>query len=275
MNNSQASDDTTGTNLTVGLFITCAVDLLRPSIGFATIKLLENAGCTIVVPAQSCCGQMAYNNGLPDQTRQLALNVVDAFQHVDYVVAPSGSCASMLKNHYPELFDHTNPKVNQFAERVYELTCFLVDVLKIQKPAGGTQSATRTIAYHDSCAGLRELGIKAQPRVLISQAGDDTVIPIEDGETCCGFGGTFCVKFADISNKMATNKAESISALTPDLLLGGDLTCLLNLAGKLQRQGEEQIQIRHIAEYLADHLTEQRTDYLTDESETPAIGLDR
>ncbi len=248
-------------NPTVGLFVTCAVDLMRPSVAFAAVKLLELAGCKVVVPPQSCCGQVAYNNGLPEDTRTLALEVAAAFAQVDYVVAPSGSCASMLKNHYPALFEHNNDAINSFANKVYELTSFLTTVapLREQLPQNGTNG--KKIAYHDSCAGLRELNISEQPRKLINQVGADELVEIPDGQSCCGFGGTFCVKFADISNKMVTDKAGNIAAQQPDMLLGGDLTCLLNIAGKLQRQGNEQIEVRHIAEYLAG------------DCQTPAIGL--
>ncbi len=253
-------DPTPSQNFRVGLYVTCAVDLIRPSVGFAAVHLLERAGCVVEVPSQSCCGQVAYNNGLPAQTRELALSVVDAFRDVDYVVVPSGSCASMLKNHYPALFDHRNEAVNHFASRVYELTCFLTAIAPLPAADVSTPSHKR-VAYHDSCAGLRELDIREQPRQLIRNHGHDTLCEIPDGDTCCGFGGTFCVKFPRISDRMVTGKATNVRELEPDLLLGGDLTCLLNLAGKLQRQGEESIQVRHVAEYLAGDV------------HTPAIGL--
>ena len=243
----------------VGLFVTCAVDLLRPAVGFAAARLLEDAGCDVVVPPQSCCGQVAYNNGLPDDTRELARQVIDAFADVDYIVVPSGSCAGMLKHHYPRLFPSGDTTVVRFAERVYELTCFLDEVLPPPPATTADGDTSGAVAYHDSCAGLREMGIKAQPRRLL-QRGGHQVSEIADAESCCGFGGTFCVKFNDISDKMVSEKAGNIAALQPTMLLGGDVTCLINLAGKLQRLGHDDIEVRHVAEVLAGDL------------DTPAIG---
>lgn len=238
---------------TVGLFVTCAVDLLRPSVGFACVKLLEAAGCQVVVPPQSCCGQVAYNNGLSEEARQLARAVITAFAKVDYIVAPSGSCASMLKNHYPQLFrdDDNCAEVAHFAARVYELTQFLADILQIP-PISSLATNAKNIAYHDSCAGLRELGIYQQPRKLALSYRNAALSDIADGNVCCGFGGTFCVKFEGIANKMVADKAANIIAAKPDLLLGGDLACLLHLGGYLHRQGHHQLEVRHIAEFLAD-----------------------
>ncbi len=237
----------------IGLFVTCPVDLMRPSVAFACVKLLEDAGCEVVVPPQSCCGQVAWNNGLSGEARTLARQVVAAFAAVDYVVAPSGSCASMLKNHYPTLFADSDElaRVEAFSARVYELTVFLHDVLGVQSNSPAPAENSKTVAYHDSCAGLRELGIRHQPRALARHYRGVHLGDLEDSETCCGFGGTFCVKFADISNHMVTAKARQVAALHPDLLLGGDLSCLLNLAGKLRRQGDRDTRVFHIAEFLA------------------------
>jgi len=237
----------------VGLFATCAVDLIRPSVGFASAALLEDAGCTVTVPEQSCCGQVAWNNGLGAESRTLARQAMAQFADVDYVVVPSGSCASMLKNHYPALF--SNPEdihaAQEFADKVYELTCFLRDVLDYRcSPAQSAAGNEKKVVYHDSCAGLRELGIRAQPRDLLASLGVEVFDP-QDSDVCCGFGGTFCVKFEDISAKMVADKAHNLVAQAPDVVLGGDLTCLLNIAGKLQRDGHDHIDIRHVAEYLA------------------------
>jgi L-lactate dehydrogenase complex protein LldE len=234
----------------VGLFVTCLVDLIRPSVGFAAVKLLEDAGCTVEVPLQSCCGQPAFNSGDRATARAIAESVIAAFAPHDYVVAPSGSCAGMLKVHYPHLF-HGDPKwlprAESFAGKTYELVSFLVDVLGVKK-VEARLAATAT--YHDSCSGLRELGIKAQPRKLLAGVNGLKLTEMREPDVCCGFGGTFCVKYADISNAIVGRKADNVAATGADLLLAGDLGCLLNMAGKLQRQGRR-IAVRHVAEVLA------------------------
>ncbi len=257
MPNSQSSQ---GPN--VGLFITCPVDLIRPSIGFATVKLLEQAGCRVSVPEQSCCGQVAFNNGLPDETRTLAWNIVQSFKDFDYVVTPSGSCGGMIKHHYPELFDQDPRKaeVEAFSQKVYELTTFLTEVLNYTPDNPNIDLSGQTITYHDSCAGLRELGIKQQPRQLLKQCSGVDVTEMADTDVCCGFGGTFCVKYSDVSNRMVGDKAKNIRQSGASMVLGGDLSCLLNIAGKLQRDagqspGDPVVQVRHIAEVLAGDLS--------------------
>jgi L-lactate dehydrogenase complex protein LldE len=244
----------------VGLFVTCLVDMFRPSIGFAALKLLEDAGCTVVVPAeQTCCGQPAFNSGDNKDTRAVAAQVIEAFEGVDYVVAPSGSCAGMIREHYPELFAD-DPSMAQraqhVAKRTYELTSFLVDVLGVTRV---DTSLDTTVTYHDSCSGLRELEVKAQPRRLLAGVKGLSLTELPGAEVCCGFGGTFCVKYPEISDKMVTNKAEEIVATGAETLLAGDLGCLLNMAGKLKRLGAP-TKVRHVAEVLAG---------MTD---TPAIG---
>ena len=235
----------------VALFVTCLVDLFRPTVGFAAVKLLEAAGCTVEVPrAQTCCGQPAYNSGDRPDAKAIALQVVDAFAGYDYVVAPSGSCAGMLRVHYPEMFadDPVNlPRVEELARRCWELVSFLVDVCGMHEVATGWQ---RRAAYHDACSGLRELGIKAQPRQLLGSVAGLRLAELPAAEMCCGFGGTFCIKYPDISDKMVADKAAEIAATGADALLAGDLGCLLNIAGKLYRQGYA-IEVRHVAEVLA------------------------
>jgi L-lactate dehydrogenase complex protein LldE len=235
----------------VGLFVTCLVDLFRPSVGFAAVKLLEAGGCTVEVPrAQTCCGQPAYNSGDRADARAIALQVIEAFEGYDYVVAPSGSCAAMLKEHYPTLLrdDPTLAvKADAFAERVHELVSFLTDVRGIEAMAAQFDGRA---SYHDGCSGLRELGIKVQPRALLAAVDGVELAEHEDAEVCCGFGGTFCVKYPEISNTMVTNKAESVESSGADTLLAGDLGCLMNLAGKLQRRGSA-VRVRHVAEVLA------------------------
>jgi L-lactate dehydrogenase complex protein LldE len=234
----------------VGLFVTCLVDLLRPTIGFAAVKLLEDAGCTVAVPRQTCCGQPAFNSGDRATTREIAEQVVAAFAPYDYVVAPSGSCAGMLKTHYPELFHgdpNWMPRVEAFCAKTFELVSFLVDVLKVDKVDARFAG---TVTYHDSCSGLRELGIRAQPRKLLAGVAGLRLTEMRDADVCCGFGGTFCVKYPDISNTIVSKKAEHIAASGAGTLLAGDLGCLMNMAGKLQRLGKP-VRARHVAEVLA------------------------
>ena len=235
----------------VGLFVTCLVDLIRPSIGFAAVKLLQQAGCTVEVPgAQTCCGQPAYNSGDKANARALALDVISTFEAYDYVVAPSGSCAGMLKHHYPELLgddSETAARAKSFAGKVYELTAFLTDVRAMTRIEARYDGA---VTYHDSCAGLRELGLKAQPRALLKRVAGLKLVEMEDAEICCGFGGTFCIKYPDISNAIVEKKTANITASEAKCLLAGDLGCLMNMAGKLTREGKK-IEVRHVAEVLA------------------------
>ena len=235
----------------VGLLVTCLVDLFRPSVGFAAVKLLEDAGCTVAVPrAVTCCGQPAYNSGAKDDAKRIARQVIAAFAGCDYVVAPSGSCAGMVKVHYPRLFadePETRAAAEALAARTWELVAFLVDVRGVDRV---TTSWPHTATYHDACSGLRELGVKAQPRRLLAAVEGLELRELPRAETCCGFGGTFCVKYPEISDKMVADKAADIAATGAETVLAGDLGCLLNIAGKLLRQGSP-VAARHIAEILA------------------------
>jgi L-lactate dehydrogenase complex protein LldE len=235
----------------VALFVTCLVDLFRPAVGFAAVKLLEEAGCTVEVPPlQVCCGQPAYNSGDRATTRAIAAQVIDAFEGYDAVVAPSGSCGGMLSHHYPGLFDDDpvlKARAEALAGQSYELMAFLVDVLGVTKVAAQYDGR---VTYHDSCSGLRELGVKQQPRRLLASVGGLTLSEMKSPEVCCGFGGTFCVKYPEISNAMVGEKSADIANTGADTLLAGDLGCLMNMAGKLQRQGSA-VRVRHVAEVLA------------------------
>jgi L-lactate dehydrogenase complex protein LldE len=235
----------------VALFVTCLVDLFRPTVGFAAVKLLEDAGCTVEVPRrQTCCGQPAYNSGDRADAEAIALQVFDAFAGYDYVVAPSGSCAGMLRVHYTELFadDSENlPRAQELAERSWELVSFLVDVCGTEAVAANWQ---RRVTYHDACSGLRELGVKLQPRQLLASVSGLRLAELPGAEVCCGFGGTFCVKYPEISDKMVTDKAADIAGTGAEAVLSGDMGCLLNIAGKLYRQGRL-VEVRHVAEVLA------------------------
>ncbi|MFN4205584.1 MAG: (Fe-S)-binding protein [Agrobacterium albertimagni] len=235
----------------VGLFATCLVDLFRPSVGFSAAKLIEDAGCDVHVPiAQTCCGQPAYNSGDTKDTRDLAKQVIEQFEGFDYVVLPSGSCGAMLKMHYPELFKGDalwEERCRRFSDKVFELVSFLTDV------RGMTEVEVRldrTATYHDSCSGLRELGISKQPRALLSSIEGLELKEMAGSDVCCGFGGTFCVKYPDISGKIVSKKTAMISETGAELLLAGDMGCLMNMAGKLKREGST-IEVRHVAEVLA------------------------
>jgi L-lactate dehydrogenase complex protein LldE len=236
----------------VGLLVTCLVDLFRPSVGFAAVKLLEDAGCTVEVPRQqTCCGQPAYNSGDKNDAKAIARQVIAAFAGYDYVVVPSGSCAGMVRVHYPELFADepaTRAQAEELAARTYELVSFLVDVRGSKKAAA---SCAQTVTYHDSCSGLRELGVKAQPRRLLALVDGLELTELPGAEICCGFGGTFAVKYPDISDKMARDKVADIEATGAACVLAGDLGCLLQIAGKLSRAGSA-VAARHVAEVLAD-----------------------
>jgi L-lactate dehydrogenase complex protein LldE len=246
--------------LRVSLFVTCLADLLRPSVAFASIKLLEQAGCEVSVPLQqTCCGQPAYNTGDYETSEPLARQLIEQFEDAEYVVVPSGSCAGMICHHYPRLLKgEWRDRALQLAAKTFELTTFLTDIAKLQR--GEREPITLpSVTYHDSCAGLRELGIKAQPRQLLQELCATDVIELQQTEVCCGFGGTFCAKMPEISGKMVGDKLANAVATKAAVLTGGDLGCLLNIAGRAHRQGES-IQVRHIAELLVGDL------------DSPAIG---
>ncbi|MCL2428811.1 MAG: (Fe-S)-binding protein [Alphaproteobacteria bacterium] len=235
----------------VALFVTCLVDLYRPTVGFAAIRLLEEAGCQVEVPrAQTCCGQPAYNAGDRATTADLVRSVLDAFAGYDYVVVPSGSCGGMLREHMPHLFDddpNLRARADALAQRTYELVSFLTDVMGVDSLSA--RWSGERVTYHDSCAGLRELGIKQQPRRLLRATGAE-IVEMSEPEICCGFGGTFCVKYPEISTRMAADKARDITATGAGTVLAGDLGCLLNIAGRLAREGSL-VHARHVAEVLA------------------------
>ncbi|MBB4268074.1 (Fe-S)-binding protein [Roseospira visakhapatnamensis] len=246
----------------VALLVTCLVDLFRPPVGFAALRLLEQAGCVVTVPeAQTCCGQPAFNAGDRVAATRQARFMVEALaaEAVDYVVAPSGSCAEMIRAHYPALLANEPAfavRARDLAGKTHELTAFLVDVLGW---TGVTAALDATVTYHDTCSGLRGLGVRDQPRRLLDQVEGLSMRGLSAPEECCGFGGTFCVKYPEISGRMASDKAEDVEATGAELVLGGDMGCLLNIAGMLKRRGSA-VQARHVAEVLAGM------------TEAPAIG---
>lgn len=247
----------------VGLFVTCLVDAIRPEVGFAALRLLEEAGCSVAVPeAQTCCGQPGYNSGATDSAVALARQFVDAFETFDYVVVPSGSCAGMIRTHYGEMLAH-EPRYAKRAEavaaRTYEIMEFLHSV-RGYRPSGRALHLSAT--YHDSCAGLRELGIHHQPRAMLAAIEGLELRKLEGDNVCCGFGGTFCVKYPAISNAIVDEKARAIENTGADLLLAGDMGCLMNMAGKLHRRGAR-TRCFHTIEVLAGM------------ADGPAIGEER
>jgi len=235
----------------VGLFVTCLVDLFRPTIGFAAVKLIEEAGCDVDAPrSQTCCGQPAYNSGDRGDAIAIAKQVITAFAPFDYVVAPSGSCAGMIKEHYPLLFADDRewrPRAQALSAKTFELLSFLVDVRGMSEVDA---TFAGTVTYHDSCSGLRELGVREQPRRLLKSVAGLQLNELRDAHVCCGFGGTFCIKYPDISNAIVEEKTAAIAASLATTLLAGDLGCLMNMAGKLQRQ-DIAVHVRHVAEVLA------------------------
>ncbi|MFZ5512823.1 MAG: (Fe-S)-binding protein [Pseudomonadota bacterium] len=236
----------------VGLFVTCLVDLMRPRIGFAALRLLEHAGCEVVVPlSQTCCGQPAYNSGDRSAARALAEKVLREFEGVDYLVAPSGSCAGMIRTHYPDLFagdGELAARAASLCARTYELTDFLVNVARLERIPGDFRG---TVTYHDSCSGLRELGVKEQPRQLLARMPGVRLEEMQAAEECCGFGGTFAVKFGDISARLADKKCAHVQATGADAVVLGDLGCMLNIEGRLRRMGDDKTRVLHVAEVLA------------------------
>ncbi|SIQ04104.1 L-lactate dehydrogenase complex protein LldE [Paracoccus thiocyanatus] len=247
---------------TVGLFVTCLVDAIRPQIGFAALQLLQEAGCEVEVPqAQTCCGQPALNSGDDRDAAHLARQTIAAFEGYDYVVLPSGSCAATMVHGYPDLLagdPDWAARARAMAAKTHEITSFLYDIMGYA-PRGQRLHASAT--YHDSCSGLRDLGIAAQPRALLAQVEGLELRGLPGNDVCCGFGGTFCVKYSAISNAIVTEKAEAIEGTGADILLAGDLGCLMNMAGKLHRRGAK-TRCFHTVEVLAG------------QADGPAIGED-
>ncbi|MEL7470989.1 MAG: (Fe-S)-binding protein [Pseudomonadota bacterium] len=241
------------------MMVTCLVDMIRPSVGFATVKLLEDAGCTVSVPSQTCCGQPNWNSGDRLGAEALARTMIAALEGYDYVVVPSGSCAATVVKDYPQMFPDDadwRARAEALAAQTHEVVSFLTDVMRVEGVAAALDA---TVTYHDSCSGLRSLGIKEQPRKLLASVDGLAVAEMDEPEVCCGFGGTFCVKYPDISNKMVGNKTDDIAGTDAELVLAGDLGCLMNMGGKLSRQGRP-VKARHVVEVLAG---------MTDQ---PAIG---
>ena len=236
----------------VALFATCLIDIFRPNAGFAAISLLENAGCTVDVPQdQTCCGQPAYNNGDIDSSRIIAKQVIKSLNHYEYVVVPSASCAGMMIQHYPSLFADDpkwHKKALELSTRCFELINFLHDILNIHS---FDLKSNASITYHDSCSSLREQKSKEKIRNILNDSKNITLSELNDPESCCGFGGTFCVKYPEISQHIVDEKVNDITSTGADILVSADLGCLLNIGGRLKRLNSP-VKVFHIAEVLAD-----------------------
>ncbi|SFA50622.1 L-lactate dehydrogenase complex protein LldE [Parageobacillus thermantarcticus] len=233
----------------VSLFVTCLVDLFHTNVGKATVELLERLGCEIDFPeAQTCCGQPAYNSGYVKEAKEAMKHMIRTFEHADYVVTPSGSCATMFKE-YPRIFQgdrEWEPKAKALADKTYELTQFIVDVLKVEDVGASLQGRA---TYHTSCHMTRLLGVKEAPFKLLKHVKGLEIVPLPNAHQCCGFGGTFSVKMGPISEQMVDEKIEHIEEINADYLIGADCGCLMNIGGRIERQGKP-IKVMHIAEVL-------------------------
>jgi L-lactate dehydrogenase complex protein LldE len=237
------------------LFVTCLVDQFYPEVGESTVRVLRRLGVDLdFPPEQTCCGQTAFNAGYWSEARPLARRFLTVFRGDRYIVAPSGSCASMVRNFYAELL-HDDPDVLEewrgLAPRVFELSEFIVDVLGVSDLGG--PGAGRRVTYHEACHLRRELGVTAQPRALLKAVPGLDLVEMDQAEVCCGFGGTFSVKYADISGAMLQDKLDNIAKTGADTLTACDSSCLMHLAGGMDKQGMD-VRPMHLAEILDEAL---------------------
>ena len=241
---------------TVSLFVTCLVDQLFPQVGVSVVNILNHFGLTVDFPKQqTCCGQLAFNNGYHDQAREVAEHFLASFKHSDYIITPSGSCTSMIKTFYPSLFP-THSELQTHAKRIadntFEFSQFLVDILEIRNRRTRVAAPTR-VTFHDACHALRELGISQAPRTLIEGIEGVELIESEGHSSCCGFGGTFSVKYPEISNAILQDKIEHIRDSRADYVVSVDSSCLMQIGTALSRQGIQTKPI-HLAELIATSL---------------------
>ena len=236
--------------MNVQLFVPCFVDQLYPSTAFNVVKLLETAGCNVTYnSSQTCCGQPAYNAGFVKEAKAVASKFLDDFAGADYIVTPSASCAGFVKNYYPKLFEDsaTQFETGSTSKRIFELSAFLTEVINFED---FNASLITRATYHDSCAALRECGIKDGPRRLLANVKGLELVEMEDNETCCGFGGTFAVKFGAISQAMAEQKIQHAIDANVNCIISTDLSCLMQLDGFIKKAGLP-LQTMHIADVLA------------------------
>ena len=237
--------------MNVQIFIPCFVDQLYPETGFNMVKVLEKAGCTVSYnTAQTCCGQPAFNAGFWNEAKSVCTKFLKDFSGSDYIVGPSASCVGFVRNYYTKLFDNSSlhHEVTDIGKRIFELSEFLVNILKVED-FGATLEGKAT--YHDSCAGLRECRIKQEPRKLLSKVKGLEITEMNDVETCCGFGGTFAVKFEGISVGMAEQKVDNALATGAKYLISTDMSCLMHLQGYIKHKGYS-LQTLHLADVLAN-----------------------
>jgi L-lactate dehydrogenase complex protein LldE len=236
--------------MTVSIFIPCFIDQLYPQVGFSMVKVLERAGCTVKYNTnQTCCGQPAFNAGFWGEAREVCSKFINDFADAEYIVSPSASCIGFVRNYYPKLLENSSlhNDVKQLKDKSFEFVEFMIKVLNIDD-VGATFNATAT--YHDSCAGLREVGIKSEPRQLLSKVKGLELVEMNDVETCCGFGGTFAVKFEPISIAMADQKATNASDTKAEYIISTDMSCLMHLDGYIKNAGYP-LKTIHIADVLA------------------------
>ncbi|OOE05569.1 Fe-S oxidoreductase [Anoxybacillus kestanbolensis] len=235
--------------MNVTLFVTCLVDLFHVNVGKATVELLERLGCTIHFPeAQTCCGQPAYNSGYVKEAKEAMKHMIRTFEHAEYIVTPSGSCATMFKE-YPHIFKgdgEWEERAKRVADKTYELTQFIVDVLQVEDVGAQLEGKA---TYHTSCHMTRLLGVKDAPLTLLQHVKELEVVPLPNAHNCCGFGGTFSVKMGPISEQMVDEKIQCIEQVEADYLIGADCGCLMNIGGRIERKGKP-IRVMHIAEVL-------------------------
>jgi L-lactate dehydrogenase complex protein LldE len=234
----------------VQLFIPCFIDQLYPQVAFNTVKILEKAGCTVVYNTQqTCCGQPAFNAGFWGESKDVCTKFVQDFDGADYIVSPSASCAGFIRNNYGKLFENNafQSPAKKVSSQIFELSEFLVKILGITE-LGASFNGKAT--FHDSCAGLRECNIKAEPRVLLSQVTGLELVEMNDTETCCGFGGSFAVKYDTISVAMADQKIDNAIATEAEFIISTDMSCLMHLDGRINHHGQ-QIKVIHLADILA------------------------
>ena len=234
----------------VQLFIPCFIDQLYPQVAFNTVKVLEKAGCTVAYNTQqTCCGQPAFNAGFWGESKDVCTKFVQDFDGADYIVSPSASCAGFIRNNYGKLFENNafQSPAKKVASQIFELSEFLVKILGITE-LGASFNGKAT--FHDSCAGLRECNIKAEPRALRSQVEGLELVEMNDTETCCGFGGSFAVKYDTISVAMADQKIDNAIATEAEFIISTDMSCLMHLDGRINHHGQ-QIKVIHLADILA------------------------
>jgi L-lactate dehydrogenase complex protein LldE len=236
----------------VSLFITCLADQMYPEVGESVVRLLHRYGCEVDFPvSQTCCGQPAFNSGYQDEAREVARNLIRAFEHSDFVVSPSGSCTGMVHHYYPDLFKNEPEwlhKAEALVNKTYEFTQFLVNVLGVTD-LGAVFNGT--ITYHPSCHAMRLLGVKEEPMKLLANIQGAEYIDLPKKEDCCGFGGTFAVKMADMSEAMVCEKAACVTATNAEVLVGTDMGCLMNISGRLNKEGNP-IRVMHLAQLLEE-----------------------